>query len=105
SQAVLQHEAERHGRGSTALALRHETATIFRELPPNKLKIHVGFQGVLSPLLANLRSTCYRVSYHFRITCQGGAHVSGYHKRNPEPFPTHKLRRVDRPTTAIQDGV
>ena len=29
--------------------------------------------------------------------------MSGYHKRNPEPFPTRKLRRVDRPTTAIQD--
>jgi len=29
--------------------------------------------------------------------------VSGYHKRNPEPFPMHTLRRVDRPTTAIQD--
>jgi 3-chloro-4-hydroxyphenylacetate reductive dehalogenase len=29
--------------------------------------------------------------------------LSGYHKRNPEPFPVHKLKRVDRPTTAIRD--
>jgi len=30
--------------------------------------------------------------------------VSGYHKRNLDPFPVNKLRRVDRPTTFIDDG-
>ena len=29
--------------------------------------------------------------------------MSGYHKRNPEPFPVHTLKRVDRPTTIIDD--
>ena len=29
--------------------------------------------------------------------------MSGYHKRNPEPFPVSKLKRVDRPTTLIED--
>ena len=29
--------------------------------------------------------------------------MSGYHKRNPEPFPVHTLKRVDRPTTFIDD--
>ncbi len=29
--------------------------------------------------------------------------MSGYHKRNLEPFPVHSLKRVDRPTTLIQD--
>lgn len=29
--------------------------------------------------------------------------MSGYHKRSPEPFPMHKIRRVDRPTTAIRE--
>ncbi|MGD0658163.1 MAG: reductive dehalogenase [Syntrophorhabdales bacterium] len=31
--------------------------------------------------------------------------MSGYHKRSPEPFPMHKIRRVDRPTTEIRDGL
>ena len=30
--------------------------------------------------------------------------MSGYHKRNPEPFPVHRLRRIARPTTLIQDN-
>ncbi len=30
--------------------------------------------------------------------------MSGYHERNPEPFPIKKLKRVDRPTTRIDDG-
>ncbi len=29
--------------------------------------------------------------------------MSGYHKRKPEPFPVNKLKRVDRPTTIIED--
>jgi 3-chloro-4-hydroxyphenylacetate reductive dehalogenase len=29
--------------------------------------------------------------------------MSGYHERNPEPFPMHTLKRVDRPTTVIHD--
>ena len=29
--------------------------------------------------------------------------MSGYHKRNPETFPVHTLKRVDRPTTFIDD--
>ena len=29
--------------------------------------------------------------------------MSGYEQRNPEPFPVHKLTRVDRPTTVIHD--
>ena len=29
--------------------------------------------------------------------------MSGYHKRNWETFPMHKLKRVDRPTTAINE--
>ena len=29
--------------------------------------------------------------------------VSGYHKRNPETFSVNKLKRVDRPTTIIED--
>jgi reductive dehalogenase len=29
--------------------------------------------------------------------------MSGYHKRGLEPFPVHKLKRVDRPTTRILD--
>jgi len=29
--------------------------------------------------------------------------MSGYHKRDPEPFPAGKLKRVDRPTTIIED--
>jgi 3-chloro-4-hydroxyphenylacetate reductive dehalogenase len=29
--------------------------------------------------------------------------MSGYHKRGIEPFPVHKLKRVDRPTTRILD--
>ena len=28
--------------------------------------------------------------------------MSGYHKRNWETFPMHKLNRVDRPTTTDQ---
>jgi len=28
--------------------------------------------------------------------------MSGYHKRNTEPFPVNKLKRVDRPTTIIE---
>jgi hypothetical protein len=27
--------------------------------------------------------------------------MSGYLKRGTDPFPVHKLKRVDRPTTAI----
>ena len=27
--------------------------------------------------------------------------MSGYHKRDVEPFPVHTLKRVDRPTTKI----
>ena len=30
--------------------------------------------------------------------------MSGYHKRNPEPFPMHTLKRVDRPTTFIDES-
>ncbi|MBS3918167.1 MAG: hypothetical protein KG012_04705 [Deltaproteobacteria bacterium] len=30
--------------------------------------------------------------------------MSGYRKRNWEPFPMHKIKRVDRPTTLIKDG-
>ena len=30
--------------------------------------------------------------------------MSGYHKRNPEIFPVNRLKRVDRPTTIIDDG-
>jgi ferredoxin len=30
--------------------------------------------------------------------------MSGYHERNPEPFPVHKLKRITRPTTVIQDN-
>ena len=30
--------------------------------------------------------------------------MSGYHKRNPETFPVNRLKRVDRPTTIIDDG-
>jgi len=30
--------------------------------------------------------------------------MKGYQTRDPEPFPVHKLRRVDRPTTIIRDG-
>jgi hypothetical protein len=26
-----------------------------------------------------------------------------YEQRNPEPFPVHKLKRIDRPTTIIHD--
>jgi len=29
--------------------------------------------------------------------------MRGYEKRNPEPFPIHRLKRVDRPTTPIMD--
>ena len=29
--------------------------------------------------------------------------MRGYEKRNPEPFPVHRLKRVDRPTTLILD--
>jgi hypothetical protein len=29
--------------------------------------------------------------------------MSGYHKRNWEPFPMDKIRRIDRPTTLIND--
>ena len=29
--------------------------------------------------------------------------MSGYHKRDVEPFPVHTLKRVDRPTTKILD--
>ena len=29
--------------------------------------------------------------------------MSGYHKRSLDPFPMHKLKRVDRPTTIIQE--
>ena len=29
--------------------------------------------------------------------------MSGYHKRDPETFPVNRLKRVDRPTTIIQD--
>ena len=29
--------------------------------------------------------------------------MSGYHQRKPEPFPVNKLKRVDRPTTIIED--
>lgn len=29
--------------------------------------------------------------------------MSGYHPRNSEPFPVHKLRRVERPTTLIHE--
>ena len=29
--------------------------------------------------------------------------MSGYHTRNPEPFPVHTLKRVDRPTTTIDE--
>jgi hypothetical protein len=29
--------------------------------------------------------------------------MSGYHERNPEPFPINKLKCVDRPTTIIED--
>lgn len=29
--------------------------------------------------------------------------MSGYHKRDLEPFPMHKLKRVDRPTTVINE--
>ena len=29
--------------------------------------------------------------------------MSGYEQRNPEPFPVHKLTRVDRPTTIIHE--
>lgn len=29
--------------------------------------------------------------------------MSGYHKRDSEPFPLHKLKRVGRPTTKILD--
>jgi 3-chloro-4-hydroxyphenylacetate reductive dehalogenase len=29
--------------------------------------------------------------------------MSGYHKRDPETFPVNKLKRVDRPTTIIED--
>jgi hypothetical protein len=30
--------------------------------------------------------------------------MSGYHKRNWETFPMHKIRRIDRPTTLIKDN-
>ncbi len=30
--------------------------------------------------------------------------MSGYHKREWEPFPMHKLKRVERPTTLINEG-
>lgn len=30
--------------------------------------------------------------------------MSGYQKRDPEPFPVNKMKRVDRPTTMIDDG-
>ena len=30
--------------------------------------------------------------------------MSGYHKRTPELFPVNKLKRVDRPTTLIDDA-
>ena len=29
--------------------------------------------------------------------------MRGYEKRNPDPFPVHRLKRVDRPTTLILD--
>ncbi|OGP64269.1 MAG: hypothetical protein A2169_06395 [Deltaproteobacteria bacterium RBG_13_47_9] len=29
--------------------------------------------------------------------------MRGYEKRNPEPFPVHRLKRVDRPTTLIME--
>lgn len=29
--------------------------------------------------------------------------MRGYEKRNPDPFPMHRLKRVDRPTTLIMD--
>jgi hypothetical protein len=29
--------------------------------------------------------------------------MSGYHKREAEPFPVHTLKRVERPTTKILD--
>ena len=29
--------------------------------------------------------------------------MSGYHKRDFEPFPMHSLKRVERPTTVIHD--
>jgi reductive dehalogenase len=29
--------------------------------------------------------------------------MRGYEKRNPDPFPIHRLKRVDRPTTLIMD--
>ncbi len=29
--------------------------------------------------------------------------MSGYHERKWEPFPMHTIKRVERPTTAIQD--
>ena len=29
--------------------------------------------------------------------------MSGFHKRNWEPFPMHTVKRVDRPTTAIRE--
>ena len=29
--------------------------------------------------------------------------MSGYHERNPEPFPVNRLKRVDRPTTIIEE--
>ena len=30
--------------------------------------------------------------------------MSGYHKRDFENFPMHKIKRVDRPTTIIHDN-
>ena len=30
--------------------------------------------------------------------------MSGYHKRDWETFPMHKIKRVDRPTTLIKDN-
>jgi len=30
--------------------------------------------------------------------------MSGYHKRDPETFPVKQLKRVDRPTTFIDDN-
>ena len=30
--------------------------------------------------------------------------MSGYHNRDPEPFPVNKLKRIERPTTKIDDG-
>ena len=30
--------------------------------------------------------------------------MSGYHKRDWETFPMHKVKRVDRPTTLIKDN-